>query len=941
VTPERWRQVSRIYHEAQAQAPDARAAFLHAACQGDESLRRDVESLMAQPSSDGFLMTSHTGRRLGPHRLEELLGAGGMGEVYRARDVRLDRDVAIKILPPSFAGDPDRRARFEREARLLAALNHPHIGAIYGFEEGDGLRGLVLEFIDGDTLTERLRRGPVPLADAVTFARAIAAALEAAHDKGIIHRDLKPGNIKITSNGTIKVLDFGLAKFTDAAREVGVTTPAPDVSREGQVLGTPAYMSPEQARGRPVDKRADIWAFGCVLYEMLTGSAAFQGETVADILSAVVSRDPDWARLPPHVPAGIRRLLRRCLERDPARRLRDIGDARLDLDEASGERAQASASEPDAARAAIRWRRIGTASLLALAAGIAAVAAINWSGRSRVETNTRWSNGRAVRTQLTTSGGSEHDGALTPDGRTFVFVSNRGGKTDVWLRQVSGGEPVRLTNDPLIESDLVFAPSGETIYFTRTEPGGPSIWRVGVLGGQPFLVKSDARLPAPSLDGRRLAYVTGTREDATLEVMALDGAATRTIAKGLPGLGPSLRWSPDGRWLSYTQTALFAASNLFVRDVASGEVRQVTQFDGSQEGVHSHTWLPDSRRLVVAFSPTRTQLLGGDLGILDLTDGSIARLTLDDGRTRLDALSASADGRRVMATGLQLHRELWKVSSQSGGAPPARILDRSEDPLWTFVSRDERTLFFNSPRTGSRNLWAKTLDDASPPRQITAIGDDAVTHASLSPDGLQVTFASFAGGASNIWTQRVDGSGLRQLTSDAAADSWPVWSPDGQWIAYTSTRQNRRETWRVPAAGGAAEKLFDGFFRGDWIRQPDGDGTWVVTSNGTNGVRLLDVEQRQVVWERLFGSGGGEFSLPMFSADARRISLPYTESPDRDAIWILDAATGKERSVVRFPEPFRMFFRADWVDGGQAFLVNRVEIGSHIVLFDRLRIDGQ
>jgi eukaryotic-like serine/threonine-protein kinase len=946
MTPERWQQVSRIYHEAQALEPDAREAFVRSACHGDEWLRAEIELLLAQRSDDGFLeaapdgsgaTTTRAGQRLGPYTLEELLGAGGMGEVYRARDAKLGRDVAIKILPQIFTADADRQARFEREARLLAALNHANIGAIYGFEETDGLRGLVLEFIDGETLADQLRRGPLSITDALAHARAIAAALEAAHDKGIVHRDLKPANIKVTSDGTLKVLDFGLAKITGADP---IATSVPTVSHEGMILGTPLYMSPEQARGKRVDKRTDIWAFGCLLYEMLTGHAAFHAETVADILSAIVNRDPDWTRLPPDLPTSVRRLLRRTLERDAARRLRDIGDAHIELDDAAegGGTAAPASGITEVRRAVTRWRVIALASLGALTVGVGIAATIVWS-RDRPETPAApWSNSRAVSNPLTSYQGSESDGALAPDGRSFVFVSNRSGTTDIWLRQVSGGETGRLTNDPNQESDLAYAPDGETVYFTRTDGEGQSIWRVGILGGQPLRVASDGRAPALSADGRRLAYISGTRDDGTLAIIALDGAAVQTIARTLPGLGPALRWSPDGRWLSYTQTGLFASSNLFVFDVNTSEARQVTRFQGTQEGVHSHTWL-DNHHLVVSYSPSRSQLRGGDLGILDVRDGSISRLTLDDGRARLDALSASSDGTRVMATVLKMERELWKVSDRSRSASPLRIIDRAEDPLWTFVSRDERTLLFNSPRTGSRNLWTKALDDDRPLRQITAIGGDAVTHSSLSPDGLRVAFASLAGGQSDIWTQRIDGSELRQLTNDAAADSWPVWSPDGQAIVFTSIREGRREAWRVAADGGPTEKLFDGLFRGDWARQPSGTGTWIVTSNGTNGVRLFDVEQRRLVWERLLGSGGGEFSLPMFSRDARRISVPHPEASDRDAIWILDAATGHGQPVVRFQEPFRIFFRADWVDGGQAFLVNRVAIVSHIVLFDRLRVD--
>ena len=277
-----------------------------------------------------------TGRRIGVYEIQTLLGAGGMGEVYRARDTKLGREVAIKILPHVFTSSPERLARFEREARILASLNHPHVAAIYGVEEAEGLRAIVLELVEGETLADRLLGGPVPVAEALAIARQIADALDAAHEKGIIHRDLKPANIKVTPDGVVKVLDFGLAKVIAGDGSTADLTQSPTVTaggtREGAVLGTAAYMSPEQARGRAVDKRTDIWAFGCVVYELLTGRRPFARDTMSDTIAAILERDVDFAALPSTTPPAITRLLQRCLEKDARRRLRDIGDARAELE---------------------------------------------------------------------------------------------------------------------------------------------------------------------------------------------------------------------------------------------------------------------------------------------------------------------------------------------------------------------------------------------------------------------------------------------------------------------------------------------------------------------------------------------------------------------------------------------------------------------------------
>ena len=332
MTPERLQQVSRIYHEALARDPNAREAFVRQACGDDEVMRHEIESLLAQPASaENFLgdpamavaarlidavgpASLLTGRRIGSYQLLDLLGVGGMGEVYRARDDRLGRDVALKVLPRALAADADRLARFRREARLLAALNHPHIAAIHGLEEGDGLHALVLELVEGPTLAERLERGgPLPVREALKIADQIADALETAHEKGIVHRDLKPANIKVKPDGTVKVLDFGLAKAVSSVPEGQDTVPAPSTGEtlDGVVLGTASYMSPEQARAQTVDKRTDIWAFGCVLYEMLTGRTAFPGDTISDTIAAILEREPDLSPLPALTPPSVRRLLQR------------------------------------------------------------------------------------------------------------------------------------------------------------------------------------------------------------------------------------------------------------------------------------------------------------------------------------------------------------------------------------------------------------------------------------------------------------------------------------------------------------------------------------------------------------------------------------------------------------------------------------------------------
>jgi serine/threonine protein kinase len=346
---DRWLDLQQIFHGTLSRAPGEREAFLDQACRGDDELRREVVSLLAKAESDtsaigkpvqglaADFLTADTnrslaGRNIANYRLLSLIGTGGMGEVYQALDVRLNRHVAIKVLPKAFAEDPERLARFRREAQLLASLNHPNIAAVYGLEESDGILSLVMEFVPGETLAERLEKARLDIDDALRISAQIAEALEAAHDKGIIHRDLKPANIKITPEGKVKVLDFGLAKVFERD-----TAAAPTLTEarteDGWILGTPAYMSPEQARGKSLDERTDIWSFGCVLYEMLASQRAFRGDTSAETISKVLEREPEWQLLGQTTPAGIKSLLRRCLQKDTQRRLRHIGDARIEIEE--------------------------------------------------------------------------------------------------------------------------------------------------------------------------------------------------------------------------------------------------------------------------------------------------------------------------------------------------------------------------------------------------------------------------------------------------------------------------------------------------------------------------------------------------------------------------------------------------------------------------------
>jgi hypothetical protein len=440
VQTDRWKKVEELFQAAMAQPLEKRVDFVERACGGDLLLRSEVQSLLdVAPGAGSFLEGSPVssmvepppalirGQRLGNFEIVEAIGRGGMGEVYRARDNKLGRDVALKVLPEVFARDHDRMERFHREARVLASLNHPHIAIIHGLEEAGEMRALVMELVEGPTLADRIAKKPVVLAEAMPLARQIAEALECAHEKGIVHRDLKPANIKVTPEGQVKVLDFGLAKLA----ERGTAGDSKDSTRTGVIMGTTAYMSPEQARGEPVDKRADVWAFGAVVFEMLSGKRTFRGQTVGEALAAVLTQDPDWGLLPAGTPPGIRKLLKRCLERDRRKRLRDIGEARIAIDEYLDDPAGAlTADGAAAARLARRELLLWVVAALIFAAVALALALLHFRETPPETLLVKYSISPPEKRDFV-----HH--AVSPDGRLLAFVtSNSLNKYHLWVRQL-------------------------------------------------------------------------------------------------------------------------------------------------------------------------------------------------------------------------------------------------------------------------------------------------------------------------------------------------------------------------------------------------------------------------------------------------------------------------------------------------------------------------
>jgi serine/threonine protein kinase len=661
------------------------------------------------------------GTRVGLHEIVSPIGSGGMGEVYRARDTRLDRYVAIKILQESFAQDPDRLARFEREAKLLASLNHAHIAQIYGLEDSGQLRALVMELVEGPTLSERIAAGALPLEEALSIARQIAEALEAAHEQGIVHRDLKPANVKLRADGAVKVLDFGLAKLGDHARDASdiSAVTSPGMTQIGLVVGTPAYMSPEQARGVTVDVRADIWAFGCVFYEMLVGRRAFDGETATDAISAVLTQEPDWKALPERTPAPVRRLLRRCLARDVSRRLRHVGDLRLELEEI------ASNQSLDDAPAA-RSPRVTTASFLPwVVAAISSLLAL-WLAWSRWTAPGANAGGaaRTTRLELSLPPGLElfpstsSTVVASPDGHSLAFVGTSGGNRQLFIRRLDGVEstPVRGT---LGATTSAFSRDGQFMAFVTA---GGELKTTSLADGLVTNVARDASL---------LYGVAWPTDDTivftrarVLWVVSRSGGAARQLTT-LGANEQTHGWPsalPDGRAVIFT-VETDSGPQVEAVTLASGERRVVlSQAARAKFGPESRLFFyRDDRMLAVEFDPTTQSVIGTPTLVLD---------TVPDLGSGIPVGDVSPGGLMVFPLDSPQRRLVWV--SRDGVEQPANDTPRS----------------YMNPR--------------------------------LSPDGTRIVVQAGA-----IWVHDLRRNALeRVLTPTTPANAFPMWLPDGTKVIH-------------------------------------------------------------------------------------------------------------------------------------------------------------
>jgi len=865
--PAQWHQIESLYNQALEIEEAQRAAFLREACGSDRDLQRNMEELLAEgPKAESFLekaalqeiahefsatadsaWPAWTGRQVGNYQFLSLLGVGGMGEVYRAHDTKLKRDVAIKILPGEASLDSDRVGRFHREAEVLASLNHPNIAAIYDLEEAEGSFFLVLELVEGETLAERLKGGAIPLDEVLQIATQIVDGLAAAHERGIIHRDLKPANIKRTPEGKVKVLDFGLAKaFAVESVDTPPANPPNQTpsSTPGMILGTTGYMSPEQASGTAVDRRTDIFAFGAVLYEMLSGEPAFPGENASAILAAVIRSEPDWRKLPANTPAGIRRLLRRCLQKDRNRRLQTAGDARIEIDEAAHE----PQLDADILQSVQSGKRLAWATLAL--AGLIVVSAAVWMRRA-LSAVPDASISTEARLELSTPPTTEPVSlAISPDGQKIVYVAGSESQS-LWVRPLDS-----VVAQPLAGTD------GATYPFWSPDNQSIGFFAQGKL--------------------KRINIVSGFVE---------------TLASAVAGRGGA--WGPDG-------TIIFSASPsspILSLPTSGGDPVPITQLELLHHGSHRYPhFLPDGRHFLYYAQGNSEGVYIGDLdsperrfwldasdsfggsgwfssgkvlflrrGTLFAQDVDLARLALlgvpfvvaapPPGGLQIRAVSASTNGRIA-----------YRIAPAGGGARQLSWLDRSGKEIGRVrgldygiqpeLSRDGRFVAMRTNLSGNTDITLLEIGGTT----IRFTFDPKIDLRSVwSPDGRHIAFGSNRNGVYSIYWKLAKGApASEQLLLETGRPAFPLdWSLDGRFMLFNQEEKlGNNDLWVLPLDGDREPFPIVQTNDDESWAQFSPDGKWVAYMSNESGqyeIYVQPVFDRMVGGKRQVSVNGGSF----------------------------------------------------------------------------------
>ena len=838
-------------------------------------------------------MSVATGTRLGSYEILGLIGSGGMGEVYRARDTRLGREIAVKVLPAELSSDPEGRARFEREARAVATINHPNIVTIYSVEEVDGIPFLTMELVEGSKLSDVIPRGGLPVDRLLKVAIGIADAIAAAHQRGVTHRDLKPVNVMVTPAGQVKVLDFGVAKFQVVNDSDSVTVMAPtDLTGVGRIVGTVTYMSPEQAEGRTVDSRSDIFSVGVMLHQMATGETPFKGDTPMSILSSIVKDTPDSVTaLRPALPPDLSRIIKRCLAKDPERRYQSATDLRNDLEEVLSTQQAGAASVSGAGffarRAAGRRQSLTRAGMVIAVVVVVTLVGLAVRWRQATPPPDAPLSHTAMRMTRLTNTGKAQRAAIAPDGRYVAHVVNEGGQWSLWLRQVATASNVQIVPPaPSFYGGVTFSPDGSYVYYSVYERmhGVAALWRVPAIGGAPRRILNDVDSAVSfSPDGSRFVFVRNVMDPSEGHLVAAnaDGSGERLVASSKAPERLTLyvapAWSPDGTHVA-ASTVLVRGSpeeRIVVFDAGGGAARPL----GTKrwQSVRGLAWLADGSALIV--SATEEGVTNRQLWRVAYPGGEVSRVTSD--LMNYEGVSLTADSRQL-----------------------ATVLTDTES-----------------------HIWVTPPGDLSRARQVTSGtgGSDGVGGLAWTPDG-RIVYASAASGNLDVWIMNADGSDQRPLTTHPDLDYDPAVTPDGRFVVFTSSRSGALQVWRMDIDGGNPVQLAahnrsgrpecaGAFVFYNAVEPDEKRSVWRVPVAGGASVQVSDqpVRVQSVSPDGRFVAGtywdpvAVRFSIAILTLGAPRplavlpiVPAPLAWTPDGDALTYVDR---KDDATQLFSRP--------------------------------------
>jgi Tol biopolymer transport system component/predicted Ser/Thr protein kinase len=952
---DRWEEINRLYYAALEVEEKERTAFLDGACGTDGELRREVECLLAtHAQADGFLEKpaveervkslkaehpSLVGRKLGHYQVLGVLGAGGMGEVYRAKDSRLDRSVAIKVLTSEKVADPERKRRFVQEAKAASALNHPNIITIYEINSEDGVDFIAMEYVAGKTLDQLIPRKGMRLNDALRLAIQMADALAKAHSAGIIHRDLKPSNVMVTHEAQVKLLDFGVAKLSEVTESSERTTRTMlSQTEEGTIVGTLCYMSPEQAEGKKIDARSDIFSFGSVLYEIVTGRKAFQGETKLSTLTAILREEPKRAsELVEGLPKELERIIQRCLRKEPSRRFQYMADVKVELEELKEESDSGKLVPAGVAPRSRRWRPIWSIAALAL---LAAAGVAIWFSRSNSEAPEE----PMTVLPLTSYPGFERHASFSPDGNHVAFAWNgeKPDNSDIYVKLIGGGPPLPLTSDPAEDFSPAWSPDGRFIAFLREQSTEKlAVFLVPALGGAErklgetwnggWIRWSDSYL-AWSPDGKFLVISdkASSNEPAGLFSLTVETGGKQRLtlppAKWISDGDPA--FSPDGHTLAFSRSS----GDLYLLDLSAGgvpigEPKRLT-FDN--RGYFGPAWTADGRDIIFASGALGSRALWR---MPAFGSGKPQRLPSIGEVGSHSQPAISRQGHRLAYTEAILDGNIRRVGVGPQGkvSPPTSFISSTRlDSCPQFSPNGKRIAFSSarSSRPGSYEIWVCN-SDGSGAQQLTSLGAEA-GFPRWSPDGERIAFDSNAERQFDIYVISANGEKPQRLTSDPSTDALPSWSSDGKWIYFRSDRTGESQVWKMPSGGGEAARVTQ---KGGAmaLESPDGKSVYYMKTEGPSSLWKVPV-------------GGGEETEVLASVAGRSfavvdkgiyfISLPSSSSDH--LIQFLNLANGKINRVAATREspPYGLTVSPD----EQSFLYSEFDSsGSDLMLVENFK----